>query len=195
MPVAVVCIPLSFVFIVWLRRALKNVARRRLGAAGWLSRPSLQWWWLVPGVNLLAPLHVVAVLWRGTVDPSDPPGSAAWGARRLPLLLTAWWAGQVLAFLAVAFVVWRQPPFEEMWSCVWNPVTERPQDCMLTAQGRAAWERSDGILAGMFAAQVVLGLLFYRILGLLNGLQQRLLDANASAGRDGLWRAMTSTRG
>lgn len=178
---------LSFIYIMWVWRAWKNVSRRRLGEAGLLGSTRVRWWWFVPGLNLALPVYLVVVLWRASADPADPPGSTEWAARRLPTRVIVWAAGQALALAVVAFTYFQQPTFEEMWSCVWNPVSLRWQDCAITEVGRAAWIDTNLILAVMFVAQVGLGLLFFRILGDLNAMQGRLVAAYTAGRREDLW--------
>lgn len=76
-------------FIVWLRRAYRNLVPLGAGDLRWAPGWAVGGWF-VPVLNLWRPKQIVNDVWRAS-DPGLAPGSTSWHGRRVPAGPTLWW--------------------------------------------------------------------------------------------------------
>ena len=97
----VLMIVTAVVFIMWFRRAERNI--RNWDARG---LPFDDWWnvggWLIPVANLFVPIRMTAVIWRATDASVSPEIGEEWKTKSLSPLVPLWWAtwiGGTVVFL------------------------------------------------------------------------------------------------
>jgi hypothetical protein len=102
----VLVVATAVVFLVWVRRAHRNLRLLGVERLGFTPRAATAAF-IVPIMNLVAPVRVVRELWLASRPEAELAGARWWEAR-VPAVIPAWWA---------LVVVWQAA------DPVWQPLT------------------------------------------------------------------------